>query len=772
MNLVLTNKKIMKSIVASLTMAGLALSLAGFVSETQAGPNPPDNISYQGYLVDGDGNPLGSGSPQNFEVIFRIYAQAQGGDPIWAEQQTVTVDNGNFSVILGEGSEVSPVNHGPLNQVFVGADASDRYISLQLVSAGTEIAPRLRFLSSTYAFLASNAVNLVSPGGGAALVINGNSISRVGGDARGAGAIDFQTARDTTDLVASGPNSVIVGGHNNKATGVNAVVVGGYFNTASNTEANVSGGSFNTASGEDSSVGGGTSNTAAGINSRVGGGVENQANGFTSFVGGGWKNITGGGESGVVSGFDNQALGYKSFIGAGHANRATADVATVAGGSFNRSEALASFIGGGDLNVVPDTGSWANIAGGAQNNAGGQTSTISGGFQNNASALEATIGGGARNLAQGERSTISGGDGNITGGNYSSVGGGISNQAANTYSTIAGGNDNTASADAAFIGSGTRNNATGAGSVIGGGYENTTSSTDSFVGGGNNNQATGQTSVVSGGHINVASGLNSTVPGGYANVASGAGSFAAGSRAKAQWDGSFVWADGQEADLLAPNVNSFTVRASGGVRFYTPFLEATGPVRIYIDDADQHNSQHTASSLYNVALSMEREPNFGGSRNVWQHNLGGGHYGNATSGFYSISANGYEKIYWSHNGTVGSNPSDRRLKKDIETAEPVLDKVKNLELVKYRYNYQDESQNKLYGMIAQDVQKQFEDIVHEFNGKLSLEYGMLGAIACEAVKELAKQKDDELQSLREENERLKNTLDSVLERLERLEAAQ
>lgn len=735
MNLVLTNNKIMKSIVAALTLAGLALSLAGFVSDSQAGPNPPDKISYQGYLVDGDGNALGSVSPQNFEVIFRIYAQAQGGDPLWAEQQTVTVDNGNFSVILGEGSEVSPVNHGPLNLVFVGADASDRYISIELVTVGTEIAPRLRFLSSAYSFLASNAVNLVSPGGGAALVINGNSISRVGGDARGAGAIDFQTARDTTDLVASGANSVIVGGHNNKATGINSVVSGGYFNTASNTEATVSGGSLNTASGEDSSIGGGTSNVAAGINSRVGGGLQNQALANTSFVG---------------------------------------------GGSGNRAEAINSFVGGGDLNVVPITGSWANIAGGAQNNAGGQTSTISGGFLNNASALEATIGGGARNSAQGGRSTIAGGDGNIAGGNYSSVGGGISNQSANAYSTIAGGNDNTASADAAFVGGGTRNNATGGGSMIGGGYENTTASTDSVVAGGNNNQATGQTSVVSGGHINVASGLNATVPGGYANVASGAGAFAAGSRAKANTNGSFVWADTQEADYYANGVNSFNVRAAGGMHLATSYMNIGGPINIYADDpVYSHNTQHTAHADYRVALTMRRTDTSlpYDAVNVWQHNIGGasisaGGLSGASYGYYSISANGYEKVFWSHNGVTGSNPSDRRLKKDIETAEPVLEKVKNLELVKYRYNYQDESQHKLYGMIAQNVQEQFDEIVHEHNGKLSLEYGMLGAIACEAVKELAEQKDDELQSLREENERLKNTLDSVLERLERLEAAQ
>ncbi len=763
MNLVLNNNKIMKSIVASLSLAilALALALAGFVSDVHAGPNPPDNISYQGYLVDGDGNPLGGGSPQNFEVVFRIYAQAQGGDPLWAEQQTVTVDNGNFSVILGAGSEVSPVNHGPLNQVFIGADASDRYISIELVTVGSEIAPRLRFLSSAYAFLASNAVNLVSPEGGAALVVTGNTISRVGGNARGAGAIDLQTARDTSDLVASGQNSVIVGGHNNKATGLNAVVSGGFNNLASNTEATVSGGSLNTASGEDSSIGGGTGNTASAINSRVGGGLDNQANGNTSFIGAGLQNQTSGVESGVVSGFDNQAIGFKSFIGGGNSNRALLDQSTVAGGSLNRVEAVNTFIGGGFSNVVSNVN--GVISGGAENRASGVSSFVGGGFQNKSTALESGISSGARNQAQGERSYVGGGDGNIAGFNYSLVGGGISNHASNEYSAIAGGNDNSASGAVSYVGGGTRNNAQGGGSVIGGGFENTTSSNDSTVSGGNKNSATGQTSAVGGGNLNIASGLNATVPGGYSNLASGTGSVAVGSRAKANANGSFVWADTQDADYFANGVNSFSVRAGGGMHLATPYMNVGGPVNIIIGPNIPNNPQHNTRSDYKVALTMHRTDN----DNVWQHNVGGDNLD-----YYSISANGYEKAFWGHDGAIGSNPSDRRLKKDIESSDPVLEKVKNLELVKYRFNYQNDNSRKLYGMIAQDVQEQFEEIVHDYGGKLSLEYGMLGAIACEAVKELAQEKDEELQLLREENQRLKETLESVLRRLERLEANQ
>ncbi len=53
--------------------------------------------------------------------------------------------------------------------------------------------------------------------------------------------------------------------------------------------------------------------------------------------------------------------------------------------------------------------------------------------------------------------------------------------------------------------------------------------------------------------------------GGISNTASGVVSFAAGTRAKATLDGSFVWGDNTDADLASPAVNSFTVRASGGI---------------------------------------------------------------------------------------------------------------------------------------------------------------------------------------------------------------
>ena len=64
---------------------------------------PPNLMSYQGYLVDANGAALAPTTPVNYSVVFRVYAVSTAGTSLWTESQTVTVDKGNFSVVLGEG---------------------------------------------------------------------------------------------------------------------------------------------------------------------------------------------------------------------------------------------------------------------------------------------------------------------------------------------------------------------------------------------------------------------------------------------------------------------------------------------------------------------------------------------------------------------------------------------------------------------------------------------------------------------------------------------
>jgi hypothetical protein len=149
----------------------LALALAG-APGLHAASSPPDRMTYQGFLVDQNGAPLAPSAPVNYPIVFRIYDASEGGNLIWSEQQVVTVDKGNFSVVLGEGAEVTGEPRVPLSTVFLGNSASERFLGITVTIGGNSLTlqPRLRLLPSPYAFLASQAVQLVNPSSGVPFV--------------------------------------------------------------------------------------------------------------------------------------------------------------------------------------------------------------------------------------------------------------------------------------------------------------------------------------------------------------------------------------------------------------------------------------------------------------------------------------------------------------------------------------------------------------------------------------------------------------------------
>jgi hypothetical protein len=120
------------------------------------------------------------------------------------------------------------------------------------------------------------------------------------------------------------------------------------------------------------------------------------------------------------------------------------------------------------------------------------------------------------------------------------------NRVTDDHGTIAGGRGNQA-------GNGAGTSADAAYATVGGGYAN---------------EAHGAKSTVAGGSINAAAGEYATVPGGYWNLAYGDYSFAAGSRARANEDRTFVWGGSSEVDTESQGVGSFVVYAPGGVRMY------------------------------------------------------------------------------------------------------------------------------------------------------------------------------------------------------------
>ena len=160
---------------------GLLLLLLGGVLHALPGrAQTPQFMTYQGYLTDQNGNALATNGPQAYDVVFRIWPTATGGQtPLYGELQTVTVANGYFSVLLGQGN--SYVNAGntdprpPLSTVFTNASgATNRYVEMTVKGlnngADVVILPRLQLVTAPYAFMAANANALVSPTTGNTLI--------------------------------------------------------------------------------------------------------------------------------------------------------------------------------------------------------------------------------------------------------------------------------------------------------------------------------------------------------------------------------------------------------------------------------------------------------------------------------------------------------------------------------------------------------------------------------------------------------------------------
>ncbi len=164
------------------SMLVLALALAPGSTPAQTTAYPPGQLSYQGFLVDANGGALATNAPRNYDVIFSLYDAPVAGNLLWRELQTVTVDRGYFSVMLGQGSSVvANLFTNNLTGFFAAPNASDRYIGTTvrgLIGGGdVEIQPRLRLLSSPYSFLAANASAMVDGAGKQVVKIAGGNIT-------------------------------------------------------------------------------------------------------------------------------------------------------------------------------------------------------------------------------------------------------------------------------------------------------------------------------------------------------------------------------------------------------------------------------------------------------------------------------------------------------------------------------------------------------------------------------------------------------------------
>jgi len=274
---------------------------------------------------------------------------------------------------------------------------------------------------------------------------------------------------------------------------------------------------FATVGGGAGNVASGTNNGPGGDSATVAGGWANQALGNNAAVAGGAANVVYGDNSSIAGGAYNTIVSSTTTIGGGAYNnsKTNSNYSTIAGGYDNVINSQGATIGGGWYHIVDSNSSIATIAGGYRHYIGTNAgfTTIGGGYQN---AI----------LANGGSDTISGGESNTNGSFRSTIGGGWLNQIGTTSweATIAGGSVNSIGTNSVY-------------GSIGGGRQNSIATGAAY----------------------------STVPGGLLNSANASFSLAAGRRAQANHQGSFVWADSTDADFTSTANDQFSVRAGNGV---------------------------------------------------------------------------------------------------------------------------------------------------------------------------------------------------------------
>jgi hypothetical protein len=116
--------------------------------------------------------------------------------------------------------------------------------------------------------------------------------------------------------------------------------------------------------------------------------------------------------------------------------------------------------------------------------------------------------------------------------------------------------------------------------------------------------------------------------------------------------------------------------------------------------------------------------------------------------------------------------SDKRLKKNIEKEEKILQRIMKINVVNYDYIDEEKRKHKEIGMIAQEVEPLFPSLVSESDNDpnygfkvKSLGYSSFGILAVGAVKELKKEKDDQVAALQEQNQSLRADVNKLREEL-------
>lgn len=222
----------------SLCAALLALCPTLATAQTSA---VPGFISYQGRVVDSTGANVGAVTPVNRTVIFRIWdnpSSTATANLIYSEAQTVTVSDGEFSVLVGQGVANTTQTFGyseagtdkKLADFSTAFTGSARYLGVTVASAATiattdnEITPRQQIVSTAFAMRAKFAESIGSA--------SDLTLTPLSGTASNYGLGWYGTARPFGTTAVDGP---VLYGNAGGALGSN---VSGSQNTALRWDAN------------------------------------------------------------------------------------------------------------------------------------------------------------------------------------------------------------------------------------------------------------------------------------------------------------------------------------------------------------------------------------------------------------------------------------------------------------------------------------------------------------------------------------------------------
>ena len=353
--------------------------------------------------------------------------------------------------------------------------------------------------------------------------------------------------------------------------------------------------------------------------------------------------------------------------------------------------------------------------------------------------------GGIRNAGFSDFVTVSGGANNHAGsvavdGDYATVGGGLGNFAIARHSVVSGGFDNIAQGAGATIGGGEGNFTDAPQSVISGGLNNCADAPRSTVAGGENNAAEGEEAAVGGGFDNTASGVAAMVPGGERNTAAGRARLAAGFRARAAHDGTFVWSDRSGGEFTSAAPNTFLVRAAGGIGIN----ESTLRGKVHLRHGRLEGSQR-----WSVIIVNDGAPG-------WVTGMR-----NSNEGFFDVTnavdgGSGFARL---NSFGVWNTVSDARLKADVRPMEDGLDAAMRLRPVSFEYR--SAPGERRIGFVAQEVREVLPSLVTE-GDVLTMDYATLSTVAIAAIQEQQR----EIERLRRETERQARLLEEALRRLD------